>query len=351
MSLAMGIAACGSASSTPDEQPLGVGGAAGQSGGAGAAGEVATAWPTVDPDPTAAPTGEPTFEPPTPPVAATCTGKKLGAGDRVMTVPSGGLVRTVLVHVPASYDPAKGTMLVLNFHGYSSDGAQEQVLSRMNQASDANGFIAVHPYGVANSWNAGVCCGTAWLDGTDDVGFVGKMLDQLESDYCIDPKQVHSTGMSNGAFLSHRLACEMSDRIASIAPVAGVVGVPACNPSRPVPVLHFHGTSDLLVPYKGGQSGGIPGVPAFISVAESIAGWRERDKCPPGDGKPFYQQGDATCVRWSGCEQGSEVVLCTLEGGGHTWPGGVPVPALGKTSNDINATGAMVQFFKAHPMP
>jgi len=84
-------------------------------------------------------------------------------------------------------------------------------------------------------------------------------------------------------------------------------------------------------------------------VAASTQGWRDRDGCT-GDGEKIYEKGDAVCVRW-GCQAGSEVILCSLKGGGHTWPGGVPIPAFGKTSVDINATEAMINFFEAHPMP
>src|SRR5690606_3308049 len=147
-----------------------------------------------------------------------------------------------------------GTMLVLNFHGFTSADWQEALLTRMDREVDARGVIVAYPQGVATSWNAGACCGTAWADAVDDVGFVRALIEHLEAEYCIDARGVDATGMSNGGFLSHRLACELSDRIAAIAPVAGVLGVdPAsCAPSRPVPVWQFHGTEDPLVPYEGG---------------------------------------------------------------------------------------------------
>jgi polyhydroxybutyrate depolymerase len=356
------VAACSSSPSTGYEVTES-GGAAGDGGGAGAAGDagaggapdLAKAWPTSDPTPDQPPQGGPGFDQGemTPPPPA-CQGKQGAKGERVVTVASGGLIRTALLHVPAAYDPAKPTVLVLNFHGFSSDGAQEALVTRMSQSSDAHNFIVAYPYGVASSWNAGQCCGTAWLDAIDDVAFVKALLAQLSGDYCIDDHRIYATGMSNGGFISHRLACEMADVFAAISPVAGVMGIPeaSCKPVRPVPVLAFHGTKDPLVPYGGGNpvlNAGIAGTLNFRSVEETMAIWRDRDGCK-GAAEQIYQKGDATCVRWGGCEQGSEVVLCTIDGGGHTWPGGVPIP-LGTTSNNISATETMLSFFAAHPKP
>jgi polyhydroxybutyrate depolymerase len=147
--------------------------------------------------------------------------------------------------------------------------------------------------------------------------------------------------MSNGGFMSHRIGCELADQFAAIAPVAGVLGIPTCNPSRPMPVIHFHGTADTLVPYDGNAAMG------FIPVLDTFHGWADRDGCT-GTPAQTYAKGDATCQTYSQCAGGAEVTLCTIDGGGHTWPGGTPVPTLGLTSTDINATDAMWTFFSAH---
>jgi polyhydroxybutyrate depolymerase len=272
-----------------------------------------------------------------------------------VTLEWGGLVRSALVHVPPSYDAAAGAMLVLNFHGFGSDAPQEALLTRMSDASDERGFLVAYPYGVLSSWNAGQCCGTAWADAVDDVGFVRALLDELAERYCVDPRRVFATGMSNGGFLSHRLGCELADRLAAIAPVAGVLGLSseACQPARPVPVLDIHGTADPLVPYEGGvplvgwDTGGMIDFP---SVAETVDAWRAIDGCGEAS-EVSYAVGDATCTRWPACAGASEVVACVIDDGGHTWPGGTPIPGLGKTSHDLDATAAMLDFFEAHPMP
>ncbi len=281
---------------------------------------------------------------PTP--TARCEGLTVQDADRLWTLSVGDRDRAFWVHVPPSYDPNAPTPVVLDFHGYSSNATQQALWSGMNTASDADGFIAVHPegIGVTQSWNAGACCGEAAASGVDDVAFVSAMLDALARELCVDSARVFATGMSNGGFLSHRLGCELSDRIAAIAPVAGVMGIPSCTPSRPVPVMHFHGTLDTLVPFDGDTANGFP------SVQDTIDGWVARDGCS-GDPETVFDQGDAHCDSWNNCDQGSEVVLCVIDGGGHTWPGGVPVPSLGKTSTDISATDAAWQFFTRHPMP
>lgn len=273
------------------------------------------------------------------PAAVTCTGKQMQPRDATWTV--GG--RQVRVHVPASYDPTRPTPLVLNLHGYTGDGLQQSTVSKMLPVSDAHGFIVLHPDGhhSPRGWNAGVCCGAAATSGTDDTGWLASVLDQAESMLCVDRDRVFATGLSNGGFMSHRLACELSDRIAAIAPVAGVVGV-SCAPSRPVAVMHIHGDADPLIPYGGG------GVNGNESVATTIERWTTINGCT-GAPTQTYQQGDATCVTRSGCTADAEVTLCTIAGGGHQWPGGVSIGSfLGALSDDLDASNAMWAFFAAH---
>ena len=273
-----------------------------------------------------------------------CTGKLAQPVDSTWTIVSSGINRTANVHVPANYDPTKATPVVLNFHGFTSNASQEALLSGMNDKSDKEGFVVVYPEGLNSSWNAGACCGTSAQSGVADVKFVSDLIDSLEVQICVDAKRVFATGMSNGGFLSHRLGCELSDRIAAIAPVAGVLGVDACKPTRAVPVMHFHGTLDPLVPYNGDPALGFPPVP------DTFAGWATRDGCT-GDPTSTYDKGDAHCATYEKCGAGATVTLCTIDNGGHTWPGGMPVPPLGYTTTDISATDEMWTFFTEHPMP
>jgi polyhydroxybutyrate depolymerase len=257
---------------------------------------------------------------------------------------SGGAMRSLNVHVPSSYDPSQPMALVLNFHGYSSNAMQEDLLSGMSAKADAAGFIAIHPEGTQSSWNAGACCGVAAMTGVDDVAFTKAILDEAESKLCVDAKRVFVTGMSNGGFMSNRLGCELADRVAAIAPVAGVTGIATCTPSRPMPVMHFHGTADTLVPYNGDTQNG------FISVPDDFAAWGMRDQCTDMP-STTYMMGDVTCNSYLRCAGGAQVTLCTVQNGGHTWPGGFPIPGLGNTTTNISATDAMWSFFQAHPLP
>ncbi len=269
-------------------------------------------------------------------------GRDPGANDRRWTLTHDGRERTFVVHVPPGYSPSAATPVVLNFHGRMSSASQQIVLSEMNAAADRHGFVAVHPEGVGATWNGGLCCGTAMSQDVDDVGFTRAMIDRLASELCVDERRVFATGLSNGGYMSHRLACELADRIAAIGPVAGPNATTSCAPSRPVPVMHFHGTGDRIVPYDGfaGQ----------LSVRATMEDWARRNGCSAGP-TTYFTNGDARCEEWTGCQADATVRLCTIDGGGHQWPGGNSIPFLGPNTNDISATEAMWEFFVAHPRP
>lgn len=277
------------------------------------------------------------------PEATTCTGKTPQPLDAVWTLSHGGLARTIRVHVPASYDPTRPTPVVLDFHGYTMSAQTQADLTRLPAKADSAGFIAVHADGTGTpqGWNAGDCCGTPAATNLDDVGFALALLDELEARLCVDARRVYATGFSNGGFLAHRLACEAADRVAAIAPVSGVIGIDTCTPSRPVPVMHFHGTADTIVPYDGG------GLTGFRAVETTIAEWAARNDCT-GEPVETFAQGDSRCLAHRTCSGGAEVTLCTVTGGGHTWPGGAYFPG-GHITTDLSATDAMWDFFVAHP--
>jgi polyhydroxybutyrate depolymerase len=171
--------------------------------------------------------------------------------------------RSYLLYVPATYTSEHPAPVVLNFHGNRSRAADQVALSRMNAAADAAGFVVIYPEGVGvmrwHSFNAGACCAVALERHEDDVGFAMAVVDDVGKLLRVDSAHVFATGMSNGAMMAYRLACERPDRIAAIAPVAGVLVFRGCNPARPVPVLHFHGTADRFVPYDGRPAEGTPG--------------------------------------------------------------------------------------------
>jgi polyhydroxybutyrate depolymerase len=261
--------------------------------------------------------------------------------DVVRTVNWEGLRRPYRLHRPPG--PAGAPRpLVLNLHGLGSDAQQQEALSGIAALADREGFLVAEPEGTGReqSWNAGLCCGQALRRGVDDVGYIGAVLDDVASQESVDPARIFVTGFSNGGFLAHRLACEMSDRIAAIAPVAGVLGVD-CAPKRPVSVLQFHGTADPLVPYGGGG-------PGFPPVSDVMAGWAHRDGCG-STRETTFQAGDVTCEKFQGCPAGVGVELCRVDRGGHTWPSAASEGEIGRTTTGISATERMWQFFQAHP--
>jgi polyhydroxybutyrate depolymerase len=252
-----------------------------------------------------------------------------------------GLKRTALVHIPESVDLEARAPLVLNFHGLTSNAEQQVFFSGMNPKADAEGFIVVYPNGVQSSWNAGACCGAAIDQNIDDVGFVRALVAQLEKTLCIDERRIYATGMSNGGFMSHRLACEAADLFAAVAPVSAVNGMDTCTPSRPMPVMMFNGTLDPLVAYNGGG--------LFGSAEATFTDWSVRDACDdaPAPGK---SNGAASCLQHELCDADVSVVFCTFEGMGHCWPGNEFCP-FGAASTDLSANDEMWEFFSKYTLP
>ena len=273
----------------------------------------------------------------------------------------GGLTRTFRVHLPPSY-PATNDVpsaVVLLLHGGFGSGEQIERSSRMLDVAAQEGVVVVSPDGAAGpfgvrSWNAGECCGYAQAQGIDDVGFIDALLDHLENVLCVDRRRVYAAGMSNGAMLAHRLGCEMAGRIRAVGPVAAPSTMSACTPSRPVPVLHVHGTADQHAPYDGGTGCGPSGF-AFMSVAQSVGEWRQRDGCS-GNSTIVDEVGDALCTVADTCAPGVDVTLCSITGGGHQWPGGDPPAILGTPnclfghqSLSFSASVELWGFFAQHP--
>lgn len=261
-----------------------------------------------------------------------------------------GRPRRYLLHVPASYDGTNPVPLVMDIHGFAQWPANQQRVSRWNELADEEGFIVVHPMGTRMPlrWASHT---PAVADTTADIQFLTELLDALRRDYSIDPDRVYVTGISNGGGMSFVLSCVLSDRIAAIGTVAGLFTYPwdACRRVRPVPLIAFHGTADPIVPYTGGPLRGPLGVAP--DVRAWVADYAIRNGCTIEQQLPT--QGDVTGTRWTRPEGDvADVVLYTVVGGGHTWPGGSPLPAFitGPTSDDIDATRVMWEFFRRHPL-
>ena len=290
----------------------------------------------------------------------------LTPGNHDLNVKVGGIERHYLVHVPPGLKERPA--LVLNFHGGGAHAAQQQTYSRMDAVSDREGFVAVYPDGSGPirgrflTWNAGTCCGIASTAQADDVAFVRALLDDLQKRLPYDRSRVYATGLSNGAMMSYRLAAELSDRIAAIAPVAGSMVVQRFKPARPVPVLHIHSVDDGRALYQGGLAApfGIQLGDTRVlhpPVEERLAEWarangcatpmeeRERREWVAADGTAH----GATLYAYPKCR--AETMLWKLSGAGHVWPGGVVDYLrllLGPGTRVIDANEEMWRFFSRH---
>lgn len=287
-------------------------------------------------------------------------GSHLSPGDTSRTLKVDGDERSYLVHVPPQYVKDRPTPVVLAFHGGGANARNMVAFSGLNLKADQAGFIVVYPDGSGRlermlTFNAGNCCGQAASRNVDDVAFVRSILDDLEGIASVDRNRVFATGMSNGAMMAYRLASEMSDRIAAIAPVSGPMGTKDCRPGRAVSVMHFHGDADEFAPFSGGKGRGPSGT-EFYSVDHSISAWVEANGCnkSPRVTQLPDREKDGTNVkqvRYESGKDGAEVVLVIIQGGGHTWPGNEPrIKSLGVSTRDISANDMMWDFFQQHPM-
>jgi polyhydroxybutyrate depolymerase len=234
-------------------------------------------------------------------------------------LPFGGLDRTYLLHVPTGVERPTG--LVINLHGAGETGAKQAALTNYNAVADQHGFAVVYPDGIDYSWADGRGASVPDRQGVDDVGFLVALADRLTADYDIDPANVYATGLSAGAFMATRLACQRADVVSAIAPVAGSLGSAyPCTPSEPVSVFATHGVADPVVPFNGGAMLGRGGASDIVAPAALAGRWRELDDCPaPVEDSPSAGVYRSTAA---GCADGTEVVFVRVDGGGHEWFGG-----------------------------
>jgi len=285
----------------------------------------------------------------------------LHPGDSSRTVHVDGSARHYVLHVPPQYAPDTPMPVVLAFHGGGANARNMIAFSGLNDKADEAGFLVAYPEGSGRiermlAFNAGNCCGEAAARHVDDVAFVRHVLDDLQEIANVDRRRVFATGMSNGAMMAYRLASEMSDRIAAIAPVSGPMGTQDCRPNRAVSVIHFHGDADEFAPFSGGRGRGPSGT-HFFSVDHSINAWVDANECkrPPLVRQLPDRVNDGTTVtqvRFAPGRDGAEVVLVIIKGGGHTWPGNeARMRTLGASTRDISANDMMWEFFQHHPLP
>ncbi len=275
------------------------------------------------------------------------------------TIVSSGQKREYLLYVPRSYDRAKPTPLVISMHGGALWPAAQMEISRWNRVADEHGFIVVYPSGtgVPKHWSM-----EGWRTPSrmPNVIFISELIDTLEAAYNIDPTRIYADGFSNGGGMSFAVSCRLSHRVAAVGAVAAAQFLPMnwCKDSRPVPMVAFHGTADRFMPYKGGSPpfGPSPRSPPsptglFPAVRDWVASWARRNRCGPNPVESVVAM-DVTRAEYTNCAEDAAVALYTIQEGGHTWPGGKPMPEwiVGPTSRSIDATRQMWAFFREHQL-
>ena len=284
------------------------------------------------------------------------------AGTERVELTSGGDDRWYDRTVPTGYD-GEPTPLVVDLHGYLSGAEGQAAMSGFGATAEQEGFVLATPQGNGDLpyWNA-----VPHDDLPDDVAFVAAVIDDVSAAVCIDPDRVYVDGVSNGAFLASLVACELADRVAAVAAVAGLLVPDDCAPSRPVPVLAVHGTADRYVPATGGRGPALDDLTwddqstrafdglAFGDVTDAAATWAELDGCDPEPTRTDVSD-EVESIAYRGCADDAAVELYVVDGGGHAWPGSefsrASADILGPTTFDIDATDLIWSFFEEHHRP
>ncbi len=269
-----------------------------------------------------------------------------------------GVARNFIVYLPSGYNNSGKMPLIFAIHGGSGTPEGMINIANFKTIADRDKVVLVYPEGFQKNWNDGRPTAPNQL-GINDVGFFNQMCDYMINNYSVDEKKIYATGISNGGFMSTRLGCELSNRIAAIAVNAATIEAttiaPNCKPNRPVPALYIHGTTDPLVPFLGGQitAGGTAGG-TILSHFQAIDKWVTINGCNPTPTVTDLPDiaNDGTTIKqrvYSGGANGSEVVSYVVLNGGHTWPQGYQYlneAIIGKTSQDMNACEVIWTFFK-----
>ncbi len=261
-----------------------------------------------------------------------------------------GRSQTYYFYTPRSYQPDRPMPLVLAFHGSRGSGRSLASVTRFNQLAEQKGFIVVYPDGIDHRWNQVKHYSSSQVD-VNNVSFIVTLIDHLQQIRNIDSRRIYATGFSSGAILTQTLACNLSDRIAAFASVAGTLPAnvaSSCKPKAPVSVLMINGTGDESVPYLGGK---VDAVREVISVPKTAEQWVQHNGCASNANSNDSSQ--VKISRYSGCRGGSEVMLVTVKGSGHSWPGSASedVKEVQGNVNGINATQVIWDFFQRHALP
>ncbi len=302
--------------------------------------------------------------------SAGCGTSTAGASDKEqhdLTV--AGVDRFYLLTTPTAHDGKTPLPLVVDFHGLAEGAQIHAGMTQFSELAKKEGFVVAFPNGTGTPvrWDANTTSNP-----NHDLEYVDQLLDEIGTSHCIDTSRIYATGLSYGAIMSSFLTCTRANRFAAVAPVAGIT-IPAsgCTPSRPMPVLTFHGTADPILNFNGGVGDSLGGIlkgnadestppttakpadlngPGYPAAAQA---WAVRNGCQPD---PTDTKVTDTVIHrvWS-CPAGADVEFYIVEGGGHSWPGSEFSKSIGKivgpTTFDINATDLIWQFFQRFARP
>ncbi len=276
-------------------------------------------------------------------LALLCPIPAVAEADGFQKISVNGAKRYYKIRMPKPGSERVPALLVL--HGGGGNAEQIEASVRLHELGEKEGFAVIYPEGTGVfahkllTWNAGGCCGSAVRQNVDDVAFLGEVIDDAIARYRIDPSRVYATGFSNGSQMSYRLACELSEKIAAVAPVGGQIVFSECRPKRPVPVMHVHGRRDHCASYDGGAACGGCFSSAFgfgarsdtfacPPVELSVESWAKHLHCTSDEIE--VERGSYTCRSFTSCQGEAEVRLCTIENNGHHWPGSNGTPVCDK---------------------
>jgi polyhydroxybutyrate depolymerase len=307
---------------------------------------------------------------PAPSDACTSGTTAVAPGDEKVPLSAAGKTGYYLRHVPPSHRATTPMPLVVDLHGYAESAEIQVKMSDLGAFGDRQGFVTVEP-GLEQPvplWDAS--------PNSDDVQYISSTIDDVERTVCVDTARVYVTGLSNGAMMTSAIACSsLAERIAAVAPVAGVWHFDTCKPPRAVPVVAIHGTADPFLPYDGGLGPAVSSLPApdgssrrlvdsttttatgttepaGHSVPDTMAEWADRNGCKTTPSEKAVTD-DVTRITFD-CPPGAEVVLYRVAKGGHAWPGSefskAIVNVVGPTTMSVSANQIMWDFFEAHPL-
>lgn len=264
-----------------------------------------------------------------------------------------GELRSYWVYIPAGLNAVKPVPVLMLLHGSAGNGEDMRRVTQygFEKIADRENLVVVYPNAQERRWNE-------HGGSVDDVGFLLAVIDRLAEALPVDRSRVYIAGISSGGMMAQRMACEKADRIAAVATVAGTMPVElkaACKPARPLPVLMIHGTEDPVVPWAGGAVAGFEEYGTVLSARETAAFWASINQCRGTAAvvpEPDRDLRDGTRVQtesFDACVAGAGITLVTVQGGGHTWPGGfqyLPERFIGKTSREMDANKVIWDFFK-----